>query len=335
MNIQRTDLISMFDLQLHKNAKAQEVVDQLKKLHRSLPMASLLTESAEWLFDPNPDLVRVVLEVKFDAPHAQGATILFDPHHRLGVLSVWHTFGRNADPLKLKREFWGNTDDLLREFGDLGFDLKQTERLYPFLSIRLDDSDISSATRDNAVTIGRLFTGDFESEEERYLKTYVDTNFSHRSFERLLVRWTDAFAMYGADGNEREHMVLPMLRAAQIYELCILLERTLRKIGATTNSAYRGLSPFRPWTLLDVGRIQKELSQVEERYFLAPNTVSVEAKRLLYASFEAFGVLDLLSTAKQRDQLLDARFQWTRTQLLVVVGVLTWCVDTVFKLIRS
>ncbi|MGP0096105.1 MAG: hypothetical protein ACLPHI_03655 [Terriglobales bacterium] len=121
-----------------------------------------------------------------------------------------------------------------RELDRLELGIVENDRQYPFIAIRARTGDLDAFCKDNATDLGRVFTGNYEDEEPRYLDQYVnaENNISRRRYERLYVRWTDALAVYSDSVDESEYEKT-LFRAVLLFENCIILRRLLWSLEAS------------------------------------------------------------------------------------------------------
>jgi hypothetical protein len=143
---------------------------------------------------------------------------MVSPEHGAGVFSVWQTITGGTDPLELKRRTW-DSGDPYGELDSLDLSIVENDREYPFIAIRARTGDLDAFCKDNATDLGRVFTGNYEDEELRYLDQYVnaENNVSRGRYERLYVRWTDALAVYSDSVDESEYEKT-LFRAVQLFE---------------------------------------------------------------------------------------------------------------------
>lgn len=298
-------------------------------------MGKRLSFSFDWLFygEDLPGSERFCLPVTGEQNAQRGSCVLVDADNAIGVYSVWNSFHNHEDALNLKRNAWDLSSEQIRDLDRLGLDLEDIERHYPFLAVQADTPDLARFCADNAEDLGKLFTGDYESEDPKHLKDYISENLSRRSYERLLIRWTEALAVYSCDIDDDKYEN-SLFRAVQVFELCILVRRLFRKISKKAEDMMPRLSMFfpRPWS---VNGILNSLSTAEETFILSPPISSVEAERLLTVSYERFGVAKTVESAKRSCESLERRFQWAKAQFLGVVAVLVFILDTLLKLIQK
>ena len=328
MDYERIDLISLFDLEFHNDRVSKADLRRLTDAHCNQDLEDLYIESRNWVFgsEPIPSLTRFCFPPSAHLAHSKGNSIMVSPEHGAGVFSVWQTITDGTDPLELKRRSW-DSGDPYRELDRLNLDIVENDREYPFIAIRARTGDLDTFCKENATDLGRVFTGNYEDEELSYLERYVkaENNISRRRYERLYVRWTDALAVYSNSVDESEYEKT-LFRAVQLFENCIILRRLLdnadRRVGeiSSTLSFYRP----RPWA---VQKVLQSVRDFQRQFVDAPPTLSLEGSRLLATTYKSFGIGDRFEATNRGCDLMEKRFQWAKTQLLVSVGVVTYLLD--------
>src|SRR5262249_2109991 len=189
-----------------------------------------------------------------------------NPRNAVGVYSVWNSFSDVKDVFDLKGRAGKLASDEYQDLVRLGLNLVdgEQERQYPFVAIQAHASDFERFCSDNAEALGKLFTGDYESEDPNRLKGYISDNLSRRKYERLLIRWTDALAVY-SDETDKKQYENSLFRAVQIFELCVLVRTLFRKISQKADNLQQKVSMFvpRPWA---VKEIMNSLAAAEETF---------------------------------------------------------------------
>jgi hypothetical protein len=121
-----------------------------------------------------------------------------------------------------------------------------------------------------------------------------------------------------------EDLEKTMLRAVQVYETCILVRRLLRNLSDDADRLSSRLLLPLPWA---VDRITRAFMRVERQFIVAPPVQSVEAERLLRAAYGSFGIEAIVGGARNSIGFLERRYQWSKTQFFVALGVLTYLLD--------
>jgi len=261
---------------------------------------------------------------------------MVSPEHGAGVFSVWQTISDGTDPLELKRRTW-DSGDPYRELDNLDLSIVENDREYPFMAIRARTGDLDAFCKDNATDLGRVFTGNYEDEELRYLDQYVNIehNVSRRRYERLYLRWTDALAVYSNSVDESEYEKT-LFRAVQLFENCIILRRLLDNADRRVEEISSTLSFYRPrpWA---VQKVLQSVRDFQRQFVDAPPIWSLEAARLLATTYKSFGIDDRFEATNRGCDLMERRFQWAKTQLFVSIGVATYLFDKLklFELIAT
>jgi hypothetical protein len=324
----RTDVLSLFDLDFQRSRVSNKDLESIQRHNTNEKLRTLYESSFEWLFYGSslPGLSRFYFPG--DKRPTVGSCLTLHPEHGIGVFTVWSTYLHDADPLQRKHSAWDGAEDSLRKIYGLGLDIREIQRHYPFVSVLANTDNLTSFCRENAVELGRLFTGNYEYEDEHRLAKYVDDNISTRGYERLFVRWTEALAVYAdsADDKDKRRYEQTLCRALQVYETCVLVERLLRKLNAETDRIVSTLAPyrFRPWA---VNNLITSLLNTERTYIVSPPVSSVEAQRLLQAAFNNFGIPHLLESAKSSVEFLEKRYQWEKAQFLGLIAVVAWLAE--------
>jgi len=332
MEYERTDLISLFDLEFHNDRVSSDDLLRLRAMHGNPDLNNLYVESRNWIFGSEPisSLERFCFPPSEQLENSKGSSILVSPDYGAGVFSVWQTVTDGSDPLDLKRRSW-DSGDPYRELSSLSLDIVENDREYPFIGIRARTDDLDAFCKDNAANLGRVFTGNYEDEDIRQLEEYVnaESNISRRRYERIYVRWTDALAVYSNSVDTAEYEKT-LFRAVQLFENCIILRRLLDNLDHRMDRVSSSLSFYRPrpWA---VQEILQSVSEIRRQFIESPPIWSLEAGRLLIATYQCFGMNDRFEATNRGCELMEKRFQWAKTQLLVSLGVVTYLLDK-FKL---
>jgi hypothetical protein len=322
----RTDVISIFDVDFRSDSIGPAYIEALGREAGNPPIDALYDESYSWVYYGSslPGCRRFNYPPPEGIPGARAASLLVNPVNGAAVYSVWQSFGGGEDPLRWKQEAWDMEASLTAWLRRFHLEIKEIERQYPFVAVRVDRDDVAAYCSEHALELGRLFTGNFERDEDRYLLGLIEGNISRRDYERLFMRWTDVLAVYGERvGDEDQEKT--MLRAVQVYETCILVRRILRNLADEADRLSSRLSRLPvPWV---VDRVSRQFLRIESQFIVAPPVQSVEAERLLRAAYESFGIGGIVEGARNSINFLDRRFQWSKTQFLVALGVLTYLLD--------
>jgi hypothetical protein len=335
MEYDRIDLISLFDLEFHNDRVSKADLRKLSGAHGNHDLEELYAESRNWVFgrEPIPSLRRFCFRASPKLTYSRGNSIMVSPEYGAGVFSIWQTITNGTDPLELKQRTW-DSGDLYRELERLNLRVVENDREYPFIAIRARTSDLDAFCKDRATDLGRVFTGNYEDEELRYLDQYVnaENNVSRRRYERLYVRWTDALAVYSNSVDESTYEKT-LFRAVQLFENCIILRRLLDNADHRVQEISATLAFYRPrpWA---VQKVLQSVRDFQRQFVDAPPIWSLEAARLLATTYKSFGISDRFEATNRGCDLMERRFQWAKTQLLVSIGVLTYLLDK-FKLFDS
>jgi hypothetical protein len=284
MKALRTDTISFFDIDFEKSSLDARDMRELARNASSDHYADgLYRESYDWVFygEALPGCHRLFFDTPSDGiANARGATLLVRPPNGAGVFSLWQTFGPDDDPMHVRNTSYDMFDEFMEYIDDkIGLPIKGIERLYPFIAIRADTEDVATYCDDNAEELGKVFTSYLEQDERDYLIECMKSNLSRRRYERLFVRWTDVLAVYNRNVDQAQQEKT-MLRAGQVYEICILVKRLFKNLSdeADALSSALRLPVPRPW---GTDRILRSFLEIERRFVMSPPAQSVEAARML------------------------------------------------------
>jgi predicted esterase len=339
MRVHKTDIISFFDIDFKKTSLHSRDLLRLKsRAITDRDAAELYEEAFGWIYYGSalPGCQRIFYRPSQAAhsPTFKCCTLLVRPANGAGVLSIWSSFGPDIDPFtERQRDLYADFIPWVKDV--LGQDMKTPDRVYPFVTLTVDSDDLADYTLTNTEELGKIFTGYFEEDEREYLVELMKNNLSKRRYERLFLRWTDVLAIYSSRiGTEQQEKT--MLRAAQLYETCILVNRLCKNLSDEADALSSKLRfPLpRPWS---TDRILKSFLEIERQFLVAPPVQSVEAGGLLNGTYKSFGIDDVLGGARNSCQFLESRFQWSKTQFLVTLGLLAYLLDKfeVFKCIAQ
>lgn len=318
-------MISLFDIDFRADRIGPSHLDALRRKAGRPDIDALYNESFAWVYYGSslPGCRRFNFPPPEGISGARCASLLIYPEYGAAIYSVWQTFTDGQDPLRWKQEAWNMGEGCTSWLPHFGLEIKEIERQYPFVAVRVDRKDMAAYCTEHALELGRIFTGNYERDEDAYLLKLMEGNISRRNYERLFVRWTDVLAVYGEQVGDNEQEKT-MLRAVQIYETCILVRRLLRNLSDDADRLSSRLLVSVPWA---VDRITRSFLQVESQLVVAPPVQSVESERLLRAAYGSFGIESIIQGARNSIGFLDRRHQWSKTQFLVALGVLTYLLD--------
>lgn len=338
MELDRFDVVDLMDLDFVADRLDRRALSKLRAVAtESSPMLKQWETGFGWLFYPHtsrdnsvrpslPGTERFDVSALFrDVDGVDGGMVLLAPEFGVGVLSVWRrrvadlaTVSRAQDAKRELGAEEGLVEKCLERVGSL-LAVKSCERDYPFLALRVRGAgqDLDRVCRENAATLGWLLTGNYEEESTARLEGYINgangTNISTRGVERLFMRWTDALAVY----SKTELYEPLMFRGAQVYETCTLARRL---VATLTTRMERSRSPW-PVRLLEAAtRIRRELA-------ISLPVQSDEALHLMSTAYACFGLERIWAMLEEARKSLESRSQWTKAQLLALVGVSAYLLE--------
>ena len=187
----------------------------------------------------------------------------------------------------------------------------EVERFYPFVAVMADTEEIDDFATANAVEIGRILTGDLEGERSATLRKYVENDLSQRSYEKLLIRWTEAFALYSRLDSEKKYEEC-MFRAVQVFEHCILARVSLLAITEQMEKFLHDLLFLTPAKWFKSRSLLASFANIEDDFVMYPRVQSVEADRLIGAAHAQFGLEKVLDGAKAKQIELREQLDWAK-----------------------
>src|SRR5262249_10375258 len=223
----RTDVVSLFDLQLDARAAHSAVMGTPTAAPDRL--AARYPASFDWIFyrdDRNqtnlPLTRRLSLSGLPNDARLAGASILVSDAFGAGVLSLWYRSVGSADPFEEKRVSWEEQRGVgkcMEQAQAMGLRKVDGERQYPFVAVRVASktTELDAFVREHAEEVGGLYTGGYDHERAQHLRALVETDVSWRRYEKLWVRWTDALAVYAEDIDE-DMYENSLFRAVQVWE---------------------------------------------------------------------------------------------------------------------
>lgn len=322
MNLKRIDIISLLDLRF----------DGVKSLSQfsagsQSRMVDRLNESFDWLFYGEQLRDFELYDISSTVPDAAGAILRIHRRLNIGTHIVWRSYDASHDPHELKASAWDRTNDdsspVKRWFENL-----RTDRYYPFVAIRADADDVDAFATQNAEEIGRLLTGNLEGERPSDLCRYVEDDLSRRRYEKLLLLWTDALALYSRTEPEEQYERC-MFRAVQVYENCILARVSLLALSERMDRFQRHLFFVTPWAWFRSRELLATFSSVEEVFVMYPLVQSVEADRLIATAHVRFGLDKVLAGTKAKQAELREQMEWAKAQTLGLIAVGVYVLDKI------
>ncbi len=327
MQLIRTDIISLLDLRFAGFRQPLGPSSRsAKAVHRSL-ILTRLEESFSWLFYGEQLRDFELLDVPIAIPHSKGAALRINRHLGIGTYILWRTYDGDSDPHALKAAAWAKTEEDLGSLQPF-FEELHVERFYPFVSMEVGSDNIDAFAAANAEEIGRILTGDLEGERSATLRRYVETDLSLRSYEKLLVRWTEALALYSRMESEQKYEEC-MFRAVQVFEHCILARVSLLALASQMERFLRRLAVVTPAKWFKSRDLLATFSDVEETFVMYPHVQSVEADRLISGAHAQFGLDKVLASANAKQSELREQLEWAKTQTLGLLAFVTYLLDKI------
>lgn len=325
MDLLRVDLVSIYDLRFER---ARRIPWPLLE-HSDSRIASGLKESFGWIFYGDELQGFELFDLTGVIPGSEGAALRINRQAGVGSLLTWRMRDGGADPLNFKATSWNQADQDWSPIAPL-FTRLEGDRVFPFLSIQVntDAENLDAFATANAVELGRFLTGDLEGERSSTLKQYIVADLSQRTYEKLFLRWTEALAVYARLKSPKFYDNC-MFRAVQIFEHCILGQLSLVSALEKMNRFSRRLALVTPGKWLRARELFISLADAEFTFIIYPRTQSVEAKRLLAAAHDQFGLGNFLASAKAKGDELREQFEWGKTQTLGLIAVVTYLLDKI------
>lgn len=334
MDLIRIDVLSIFDLTVNTDQEAGAVAARLRRENRpESRMTQLLDDSYDWIFYEDQHEGFALYDISHTKRSAEtvGIVVRFNRVSHIGTCTIWRQYDGRADPLERKQRSWDDAQTDVAALEELCPEL-EIERQYPFIAMELSSDDLTGVCRANSEYLGRIFTGDHEGERTEILRSYVDRDLSHRSYEVLLLRWTEALAIYRRMENQ-EFYEKCFLRAMQVFEHCILGRATMRSIEERARSLAQRLAQqlfiLTPRTWAEEHRIETWFSESEQIFAASPKVQSVEADRLVSSADDEFGIPKAVLAAKAQVESVRSQVQWAKAQTLASIGLATYVIDKI------
>jgi hypothetical protein len=327
VNLLRVDIVSVVDLRFVRVRQLPQLSSRSSKALELSPILARLEESFSWLFYGEQLRDFELFAIPVGIPHSKGAAFRINQRLGIGTFILWRTYQGESDPHSLKAAAWATTDEDIRSL-DAYLEGLEVERFYPFVSILADTQDIDDFATANAEEIGRILTGDLEGERPATLRKYIETDLSLRSYEKLLVRWTEALVLYSRMRSEQYYEEC-MFRAAQVFEHCILARVALLALAEQMEQFLRRLTIVTPRKWFKSRDLLATFSNVEESFVMYPHVQSVEADRLISAAHTQFGLDKVLASAKAKQSELRERLEWAKAQTLGLLAFITYLLDKI------
>jgi hypothetical protein len=323
----RTDIVSLLDLRFKGAPQISRLpFDPSKAANRS-SILDRLDESFSWLFYGKQLRDFELIDISPAFANAAGAALRINRRLGIGTYMVWRTYYGDDDVRALKAAAWNRTEEDLRPVYPVLKELS-VERFYPFVAVQVDSDDIERFATSNAEEIGQILTGDLEGERPATLRTYIETDLSLRSYEKLLVRWTEALALYSRMDSDKKYEEC-MFRAVQVFENCVLARVSLLALAGQMDQFMRHMAFVTPAKWTRSRDLLASFSNVEETFVMYPGVQSVEADRLISGAHAQFGIDKVLAGAKAKQSELRDQLEWAKTQTLGLLALLTYLLDKI------
>jgi hypothetical protein len=327
VNLLRVDIVSVVDLRFERIRQLPQLSSRSPKALELSPILARLEESFSWLFYGQQLRDFELFDVPVAIPRSRGAALRINQRLGIGTFILWRTYEGDSDPQALKAAAWATTDDDIRSL-EAYLEGLVVERFYPFVSMEADTENIDDYAIANAEEIGRILTGDLEGERPATLRKYIQADLSLRSYEKLLVRWTEALVLYSRMKSE-QHYEECMFRAVQIFEHCILARVALLALAEQMEQFLRRLTIVTPPKWFKSRDLMATFSNVEESFVMYPHVQSVEADRLISDAHTQFGLDKVLASAKAKQSELRDRLEWAKAQTLGLLAFVTYLLDKI------
>jgi hypothetical protein len=323
----RTDIVAVLDLRFAGVRQLPQLSSRSSKAQNPSPILARLDESFSWLFYGEQLRDFELFEISSAIPQTTGAVLRINRLLGIGTYILWRTYYGDSDPHALKSAAWERTEE------DLGsvypfFEELRVERFYPFVAIQADTDDIDGFAIANAEEIGRILTGDLEGERPATLCKYIETDLSLRSYEKLMIRWTEALVLYSRMESEKKYEEC-MFRAVQVFEHCILARVSLLALREQMEQFLRHFSVMTPSKWFKSRELLASFSNIEESFVMYPRVQSVEADRLIAAAHAQFGLDKVLAGTKAKQSELREQMEWAKTQTLGLMAFITYLLDKI------
>ena len=237
MDLLRIDLVDILDVSLTDDQRRLlRPIESKQQQRRAAGLAQRLEESSEWIFYPRQLEGFAVIDFSRQSEDlsTRGAVLRLSREQGYGTYITWKSYGPERDPLWVKTNSWNECAAARQPLFDVVGEVSGL-RHYPFVALRANASDVDRFCSENAEQLGRVFTGDHEGESPETLRSYINDNVSHRSYEKFLAQWTEAMAVYSNATNEN-HYELSFFRAVQVFEHWILARNAFSAITEQLNS---------------------------------------------------------------------------------------------------
>jgi hypothetical protein len=356
--ISRIDLVQLFDIDLSKKRRIQD----LRKLLDSKSSSAAYQryeQSFQWLFEAQDmpadsetrteDPTKLLLSQEVNCPYSldrfgrfglvgdsndltdQGGVITISQSLRAAMVCIWRQYSSAANPLEIRHS--GSADipqHYLKQLLGIFDYISEGQMMYPFLSLRYSSSDLEQVLSQDGVLLGTLLSGGLDHEPDETMRRYVAENLSWRQYEGLFLRSTSGMGIYtsGTERSEDADADLyenTLFRAVQVCEVCLLERRLLRSFRTRADSDAKKVRII-PRPLL-VEKRREELLVLEDDLINALPFWSPESMRLVRKAQEIFNIPMFLRDAKDSYNFLESRYQNTKTTTLAAVAVAAYVLD--------
>jgi len=332
MDLLRLDVLSIFDLAVDSDKEAEQLAGLLSAENpKESRMRGLLNDSYDWIFyeDQYEGFALYDISHLKRSEETVGMIVRFNRTTHIGTYTVWRKYIGQVDPLERKKRSWDDAQADVAALEELCPEVR-VERQYPFIALELRHENLKEACQNSREYLGRIFTGDHENERSEVLRSYIDRDLSQRSYELLLIRWTEALAVYSHIDNQ-EFYEKCFLRAMQVFEHCILGRATLRSIEEKARALAQRLANqffvLTPAIWAEEHRVETWFLEAEQIFAASPKVQSVEADRLVSRADIEFGIAKAVLAAKAQVENVRSQAQWAKAQTLAAIGVATYVID--------
>lgn len=358
MILSHIDVVRLFDIDLSRRRRIP-ALDTLLDTTAGSSAFSRYVESFEWLFEAqcvpvNSKFRNVDPTVRFLSPSVNcpyslehfdrfalradstdstdmGGVITLSRELQAAIVCVWNRMPNGSDPLRIKHSLPVDIpQSYLRQLSGIFDYIAEGQLMYPFISLRYTQTELSEIISENDVALGRLVSGGLDHESDETTRKYVSASLSLRRYEGLFLLSSGGAGIYssGIEPTESDDLDLyerTLFRAVQVCEVCLLEQRVLRTFKQNVDRDAKKVRIF-PRPLL-IERRREELLILENGLVRALPFRSPESLPLIRKAQEIFQIPMFLQEGKDSYDFLEKRYQNTKTTALALLAVATYVAD--------